>query len=299
VSHRLRASAPFLATLGPLIAVLLSVGPVRAADPVLVGAGDISDCARGHDWATAKLLGATVGTVFTAGDNVYPNGSASEFRDCYGPTWGRYLARTRPTLGDNDYGTAGASGAFGYFGARAGSPSKGYYSFDIGSWHAVMLNSNCSEIGGCGATSPQVLWLRSDLAAHPRACTIAIFHHPRFSSAQLNPDDGSLAMWQALYDYGADVIVNGHRHQYERFAQQTPAGAASSFGIREFVVGTGGAPLVGFSTIAPNSRLRDNQTYGVLKLTLHPTTYDFAFIPIAGQTFRDGGSFPCHGRPPA
>jgi hypothetical protein len=201
-------------------------------------------------------------------------------------------------VGDNDYETEDAAGYFGYFGARAGSPSRGYYSFDIGSWHAVMLNSECSEIGGCGATSPQITWLRSDLAAHPRTCTIAIWHHPRFSSAQSKPDGRSIAMWQVLYDYGADVVVNGHRHNYERFAQQTPAGVTSPYGVREFVVGTGGAALVGFSTIAANSRLRNRSTYGVLKLTLHPSTYDFAFVPIAGQTFRDSGSFPCHGRPP-
>jgi len=299
VNIRSGVRLPTIAAVASLVAVMLSAGPASAADPVLVGAGDISDCARGHDWATAKLLAGIAGTVFTAGDNVYPDGTTAEFQDCYGPTWGRYLARTRPAAGDNDYETADASGYFGYFGARAGSPTNGYYSFDIGAWHAVILNSDCSEIGGCGVRSPQVTWLRSDLAAHPRACTIAIWHHPRFSSGQSTPDDRSLAIWQALYDAGADVIVNGHRHQYERFAQQTPTGLPSSYGIREFVVGTGGAPLTGFSTIAPNSRVRESSTYGVLKLTLHATTYDFAFVPIAGQTFSDSGSFPCHGRPAA
>ena len=278
---------------------LMSAGPVSAADPVLVGAGDISDCARGHDWATAKLLGAISGTVFTAGDNVYPEGSATEFQDCYGPTWGRYLSRTRPAVGDGEYETAGASGYFGYFGARAGSPRNGYYSFDIGAWHAVMLNSECSEVGGCGATSAQMTWLRGDLAAHPWACTIAIWHEPRFSSVRSTPDGRMNAAWQALYDAGADIVVNGHRHMYERFAPQTPTGVASPYGIREFVVGTGGAPLVGFSTIAPNSQVRETLTYGVLKLTLHASSYDFSFVPIAGQTFRDNGSAQCHGRPPA
>ena len=297
--HRSRAGARTSALIAALVVGLLSAGPVSAADPVLVGAGDISDCARGHDWATAKLLGVIMGTVFTAGDNVYPKGSAAEFRDCYGPTWGRYLSRTRPAVGDGDYETAGASGYFGYFGARAGPPTKGYYAFDIGAWHAVMLNSECAEVGGCGATSPQTLWLRSDLAAHPQACTIAIWHEPRFTSVRSSPDGRMNAIWQVLYDYGADIIVNGHRHMYERFAPQTPTGVASPYGIREFVVGTGGAPLVTASTVAANSQVRDSLTYGVLKLTLHASSYDFAFVPIAGQTFRDSGSTRCHGRPPA
>jgi hypothetical protein len=262
-----------------------------------VGAGDIANCSRSQDEATAKLLDAIPGTVFTAGDNVYTHASPKEFTDCYGPTWGRAKSRTKPAPGDEDYETAGAKGYLGYFGSRAAPAGKTYYSYSIGAWHAVVLDTDCSDVGGCGATSPQALWLKADLAAHPTTCTIAIFHHPRFSSAQSKPDGRSVTFWQILYSYGADVIVSGHRHQYERFAPQTSTGAASSKGIREFVVGTGGAALVGFSTVAPNSEVRNSSTYGVLKLTLHASSYDFAFVPIAGQSFRDSGSANCHGKP--
>ena len=289
---------PVIATIAALVAVLIPATDVLAADPVFVGAGDIANCSRSQDTATAKLIGSISGTVFTAGDNVYTHGSASEFTNCYGPTWGQYISRTRPAVGDEEYETPGASGYFGYFGSRAGPAGKGYYSYSVGAWHVVVLNSNCSEVGGCGSTSPQAQWLRSDLAAHPTTCTIAIWHHPRFSSAQSKPDGRSVTFWQILYSSGVDVIVNGHRHQYERFAPQTPTGASSSaYGIREFVVGTGGAGLVGFSTVAPNSQVRNSATYGVLKLTLHASSYDFAFVPIAGQSFKDSGSASCHGKP--
>jgi PKD repeat protein len=268
-------------------------------DPVFVGAGDIADCNRTQDEATATLLDGISGTVFTAGDNVYENGTATEFANCYGPTWGRHKARTKPVVGNHEYQTSGATGYYNYFGSAAGDPSKGYYSFDIGAWHAVVLNSNCSQVGGCGATSAQTTWLRSDLTAHPATCTLAIWHHPRFSSSQSSPDGLTLPLWQALYDAGADLIIVGHRHNYERFAPQTPAGAAdSTYGIREIVVGTGGAGLAGFSGgTMSNSQVKNSSTYGVLKLTLHSTSYDFSFIPIAGQSFTDSGSTSCHGSP--
>jgi len=287
-------------TIAVLIALLVPSGTATAADPVFVGAGDIASCARTQDEATAKLLDGITGSVFAAGDNAYEKGTAKEYTDCYAPTWGRHVRRTWPVPGNHDYETPGAKGYFGYFGSRAGDPSKGYYSFDIGAWHVLMLNSNCSAIGGCGATSPQGKWLRSDLAANPKTCTIAVWHHPRFTSRRTTPDGLTNSLWQALYQYGADLVINGHQHDYERFAPQTPAGAADpSFGIREFVVGTGGAALVGFSTTMKNSEVRNSQTYGVLRLTLHATSYDFAFVPIAGQSFRDSGSTACHGKPPA
>jgi hypothetical protein len=287
-----------VAVVAALVAVLVPHDEVAAADPVFVGAGDIASCSRTQDSATARLLDGIPGVVFAAGDNVYEKGTATEYARCYGPTWGRHKSRTRPVPGNHEYQTSGAAGYYGYFGSRAGSPSKGYYSFNIGSWHAVMLNSNCSAVGGCGATSAQNRWLRADLAAHPRTCTIAVWHHPRFTSTRSTPDGLTLPLWQTLYAYGAEIIVNGHRHHYERFAPQTPAGAASSaYGIRQFVVGTGGISLVGFPGAMRNSQVRNGRTHGVLKLTLHASSYDFAFIPIAGQTFRDSGSSRCHGRP--
>jgi hypothetical protein len=289
-----------IATIASLVALLVPFSTALAADPVFVGAGDIANCSRTQDEATAKLLDGITGTVFAAGDNVYEKGTAKEYADCYGPTWGRHKGRTWPVPGNHDYETPGASGYYGYFGSRAGDPKQGYYSINLGAWHVVMLNSNCSAVGGCGATSPQGKWLRSDLAANTKACTIAVWHHPRFTSKRTTPDGLTSSLWQALYQYGAEVVVSGHQHNYERFAPQTPAGVADpSYGIRQFVVGTGGAALVGFSTTMKNSQVRNSQTYGVLRLTLRASSYGYAFVPIAGQSFRDSGSAMCHGKPPA
>ena len=272
--------------------------PASGEDPVLVGAGKIGACNSPGDEATARLLDSIPGTVFTAGDNAYPSGTASQFRDCYGPSWGRHKARTMPSPGKHDYATSGASGYFGYFGAAAGDPAKGYYSYDRGSWHVVSLNSNCAEVaGGCGATSPMVGWLKQDLAAHPKACTVAYFNHPLFSSGRHGNQPQVRPIWDALYAANADVVVNGRDHNYERFAPQRPDGIRDdSRGIRQFVVGTGGAHLVGFDlgTLKPNSQVRSDDTYGVLKLTLRPGGYDWRFVPEAGRTFSDSGSTSCH-----
>jgi hypothetical protein len=260
---------------------------------VFVGAGDIADCGRSSDEATAQLLDSIPGTVFTLGDNANPDGSTANYNDCYQPTWGRHKARTHPATGDNDYNTPDALPYFSYFGAAAGDPNKGYYSYDLAGWHIITLNSNCSEIGGCGLTSPQGLWLQADLAAHPGACILAIDHKPLFSSK-----GGSSSLryfWQLLYAAGADIVLSGHRHNYERFAKQDPTGEPAERGIRQFVVGTGGDSLSRFDTgIAANSEVRNDTTHGVLKLTLHPTSYDWEFVPIVGQTFKDSGSADCN-----
>jgi hypothetical protein len=270
-------------------------------DPVLVGAGDIASCASSGDEATAALLDGIPGTVFTTGDNAYRSGTVYEFAYCYGPSWGRHKARTKPTVGNHEYDTAGASGYFGYFGAAAGDPDKGYYSYDLGEWHIVALNSMCEEVGGCGANSPMVSWLKQDLAANPASCTAAIFHHPLFSSGAVHGNDPKMRpSWYALYAAGAEVVLNGHEHTYERFAPQTPRGTADpAHGIREFIVGTGGASHYPFGTIEPNSQVRSSGTFGVLKLTLHPASYDWRFVPEAGKTFTDSGSDQCHAAPGA
>ena len=265
---------------------------IQSSDPVFVGAGDISNCSRTQDESTAQLLDNIAGTVFTLGDNVYPDGTAAQFSDCYGPTWGRHKNRTRPSPGNHDYHVSGASGYYNYFGSVAGDPGKGYYSYDLGAWHIISLNSEV----GYAAGSAQEQWLKADLAANQSVCTLAYWHHPRFSSGQHGNLARSQPFWQALYDDGADVILNGHDHTYERFAPQNPNGQAdSSRGIREFVVGTGGAGLYPFPNIQPNSEVRNNTTYGVLKLTLHASSYDWQFVPIAGQTFTDSGSGNCVG----
>ncbi len=271
----------------------------QAADPVFVGAGDITGCSTNKDESTAQLLDSIAGTVFTLGDNVYPNGALTEFNDCYAPTWGRHKDRTYPAPGNHDYNTAGAEGYYTYFGAAA-SPldinctvnCKGYYSYDLGTWHIIVLNSEIDRAVG----SPQEQWLRADLAAHQSVCTLAYWHKPRFSSGGHGNTTTVQPFWQVLYDYEADVVLNGHDHDFERFAPQDPTGQADpTRGIREFVVGTGGAGLTPFLTIQPNSEIRNNTTTGVIKLTLHPTSYDWEFVPIAGQTFTDSGSSNCVG----
>jgi hypothetical protein len=265
-------------------------------DAVLLAAGDIASCASSGDEATAALLDTLPGTVATLGDTVYEDGTAAQFRDCYDPSWGRHKARTRPAVGNHDYQTPGAAAYFAYFGEAAGDPDKGYYSYDLGAWHVVVLNSNCSQVGGCGPDSPQEQWLRADLAAHPTSCALAYWHHPRFSSGAQHGDHDNLEpFWRALYDAGADVVLVGHEHHYERFAPQDPSGNADAKrGIRQFVVGTGGKNHYRFDPPMPNSEVRNADTFGVLKLTLRANGYDWAFVPVAGATFTDAGSDACH-----
>jgi acid phosphatase type 7 len=279
-----------------LLAGWIGGGEARAAAPrVLVGAGDIASCTGSGDEATAELLANTRGTVFTLGDNAYPDGTSQQFSDCYGPSWGLHKARTRPAAGNHEYNTPGASGYFGYFGAAAGDPDKGYYSYDKGRWHVVVLNSNCSQVGGCTADSPQGRWLEHDLATNAKRCTLAYWHHPRFSSSRYGNNASVEPFWTALYKVGAEVVLNGHAHHYERFAPQRPDGTlARKRGIREFVVGTGGMDQYPFEAVKPNSRVRDADAFGVLRLTLHRGGYRWKFKPVAGETFTDSGTNRCH-----
>jgi acid phosphatase type 7 len=258
---------------------------------VLVGAGDIASCGWSPDSATAALLDAIPGTVFTAGDNAYPNGTAGQFAECYQPTWGRHKDRTRPAPGNHDYRTDDGGPYYRYFGANAGPAGRGYYSYELAGWHIISLNSNVNMALG----SAQERWLRADLAAHPARCTLAYWHHPRFSSGEHGNSTKPEPLWQALYDAGADVVISGHDHTYERFAPQTPAGRPDpARGIRAFVVGTGGASFYDFPTRARNSEVRHNKTHGVIKFTLRPDGYDWEFVPAAGGTFTDSGTGTCH-----
>jgi hypothetical protein len=270
--------------------------PASPADAILVGAGDIASCDSETDEQTAALLDSIEGTVFTLGDNVYPNGTAKQFLRCYEPSWGRHKARTRPVAGNHDYRTSGAAGYFGYFGAAAGDPRTGYYGYDLGSWRILVLNSNCRQVGGCGPGSAQERWLRADLAEHPAPCTVAMWHHPRYSSGAHGDDADMRHIWKLLYEAGADLVLAGHDHTYERFAPQNPEGELDrARGIREFVVGTGGRSLYEFHRkIDRDSEVRNNTTHGVLKLTLRPDAYDWEFVPVPGGTFRDSGTGKCH-----
>lgn len=267
-------------------------------DPVLVGAGDIAYCGNDNDEATAQLLDNMPGTIVTLGDNVYSDGTLSEFSNCYGPTWGRHKARTTPSPGNHDYVSSAANGYFAYFGAAAGDPTQGWYDYRLGAWHVIVLNSNCAQIGGCGAGSPQEQWLRNVLATSDAQCTAAVWHHPRFSSGTSHGSNLALQpFWQALYDYGADVVLNGHEHLYERFGMQQPDGSADAvFGLRQITVGTGGRSSYSFGSPVANSEVR-GRPYGVLKLMLGDASYKWEFTPVAGQTFTDAGESSCHGAP--
>jgi hypothetical protein len=263
---------------------------------ILVGAGDIADCKdlSGAE-ATAKLLDQIPGTVFAVGDLAYPDGSKENF-ECYDKTWGRAKSRTRPAAGNHEFHSSGAAYYFDYFGIVAGDPKNGYYSYELGTWHIIVLNSECMEVDGCDSGSRQEKWLRADLAAHPVACTLAYWHKPLFSSGGAHGNDLEIKpLWQALYEANADVVLNGHDHNYERFAPQTPDAAPDpARGIREFVVGTGGKSHRPIGVIKANSEVRNADAYGVLKLTLKPKGYDWQFIPEASKSFTDSGSGTCH-----
>jgi hypothetical protein len=278
-------------------AITVPSGPPPAGSEILVGAGDIAVCGSTADDATAALLEGIPGTVFTLGDNAYPSGSATDYANCYDGSWGRHKARTRPSPGNHEYNTTGATGYFGYFGSAAGPAGQGYYSYDLGSWHIIVLNSNsnCGTIS-CAADSAQEQWLRQDLAANTKSCTLAYWHHPRFNSGSEHGNSTAVApFWDALYEFNAEIVLNGHEHVYERFAPQTPnAVADAARGIREFIVGTGGASHYTFGTTKPNSEVRNNTANGVLKLTLKPNGYDWQFVAASGATFTDSGSGSCH-----
>jgi hypothetical protein len=286
--------------------------PVRAAGPTssrpatststtlpvatLLAAGNIASCASTGDEATATLLDARPNAVIaTLGDNVYENGTATEFRDCYDPTWGRHKGRTRPALGNQEYGVFRAGGYYGTFGSAAGEPPLGWYSYNLGVWHVIVLNSNC-EVVGCALGGTQERWLREDMGAHPARCTLAVWHHPRWSSGTTHGPTAAVApLYQALHDAGADVLLSGHEHNYERFPPLDPAGNFDpARGVRQFVVGTGGRNHYPFGPPQNGSQVRNDNTFGLLALTLRPTSYDWQFIPEAGKTFTDAGSGTCH-----
>ncbi len=268
--------------------------PSAVPDAVLMGAGDIADCHLDGDSQTAAMVASMPGAVFTAGDNAYANGSPGQFHDCYDPTWGAFRDRTRPAAGNHDRETKGAAGYLGYFGRAAAPHGVSWYSYELGAWHVIVLDSGCSNVGGCGAASPQGRWLTADFRASTATCALAIWHHPRFSSGFHGNDAEVAPFWQALYAAGADVVINGHDHDYERFAPQDPdARPDPAHGIREFVVGTGGADLRTFAVPRANSQLRLAVSHGIIRLDLHRASFDWAFLPTSGDV-TDPGSAACH-----
>ena len=262
---------------------------------VLLAAGDIADNTFRSE-LTSQLLDRSSGQVMTLGDNVYPDATASDFTNYFDPTWGRQMWRTLGAIGNHEYNADPTAAPYwNYFGAAAGPTGRGYYSYDLAGWHVVVLNSNCTYVGGCSPTSPQGQWLNNDLNASTAQCTLAVWHHPLFTSGNEEGTDASMHdMWSMLMDHHADVVLNGHDHAYERFAPQDANGVASPNGMREFIVGTGGAPLYPTLTTAPNSQVRFNDTRGILRLELNGTGYTWNFVPVDGGKHSDSGSDTCH-----
>lgn len=304
-------------------ATTTAAAPDRAAPPVaaahrtvtIVAAGDIacdpeSESFNGgvgtedgcHMKATSDLvLGIEPDAVLTLGDNQYESASFENFTASYDLSWGRFRDKTYPVIGNHE----GESGDAGlgyceYFGAVANCNADGaqgdaaYYSFDAGAWHLIALNSNCAAAGGCDASSPQYEWLVADLAAHPSRCTLVYWHHPRFSSGDHGNQTRMSDLFSVLYDAGVEVVLSGHDHNYERFAPQTPEGTTDPKGVRQFVVGTGGKNFYAVEELRPNSEAVNHDTFGVLKMTLHPRSYDWEFVPEAGGTFTDKGTSACY-----
>jgi hypothetical protein len=257
---------------------------------VLVGAGDIAMCGfLDGAYLTAALLDKQPGTVFTTGDDAQLNGTPDEYKNCYAPTWGRQLDRTRPSPGNHDYKSGGGP-YYDYFGSRAGPAGLGYYSYGIGAWQVYSLNSEVPSHEG----SPQAEWLRRELASNRALCTLAYWHRPRFSSGRIGNNEDMRDLWRILSEFDADVVVNGHDHFYERFAPQDEEGHSDpSHGIREFIVGTGGSPLSGIANVQPNSEIRAN-TWGIIVLTLSGASYQWQFIAAGTTGFSDSGSSSCH-----
>jgi hypothetical protein len=279
----------------PTDTVIIAAGDISCAptDPAFnLGLGTLTAC---RERSTSDLvLSQDPDAVFALGDQQYEIGALTDFLSVYDVTWGRFKPITRPALGNHEYGVPDATGYFGYFGSLAGPAGTGYYSYDLGGWHVVVLNSNCSAVGGCQAGSTQEQWLRADLAAHPATCTVAYWHHPRFSSGSHGNTLQVAPLWAALDDAGAELVLSGHDHIYERFAPQDANGNAAPLGVRELIVGTGGANLVAIDTVQPNSEVRSATTIGVLRLTLHPSSYEWQFLSDPAGGFADSGQDTCH-----
>ncbi len=264
----------------------------------MVGTGDIAVCGEDRlaDEATAAVAAGVEGIVFTLGDNVYPQGDAEHYANCYEPGWGAIKDRTRPVPGNHDYqGNPGGAPYFAYFGANAGDPALGYYRFQAGTWRIYALNSECAQVGGCVAGSAQYEWLAADLAAEPHRCVAALWHRPRFSTGPHGDRPGMADMYRLLHQHGAEMILSGHDHSYQRFAPSDADGVADPLtGTRQFVVGTGGVGLYAFKFESALIEVRDSASHGVLRLDLAPGSYSWEFLPVPGATFTDSGTEACH-----
>jgi hypothetical protein len=279
VTHSRVATAAALVVL--LVAAAARPASSATTTATLLAAGDVASCDSSGDEATAQIVAGQRGTVAVLGDAVYERGTEDELRNCYAPSWGRFRARTREALGNHEYGTGTAAPAIAYFGL----PASGWYAYRLGSWRVVVLNSNCGSVGGCGSGSPQWRWLRAELRMHPARCTLAYWHHARWSSGLHGSDETLAPLWKLLAQGGADLVLAGHDHHYERFAPID--------GIRSFVVGTGGRSHYPVVRRLPLSRTVNWTTFGVLRLTLSAGGYAWRFLPVAGERYTDAGTGTC------
>jgi hypothetical protein len=253
---------------------------------ILLAVGDIATCDGSSDERVGELAASLPGTIALLGDNAYPRGSAYDYARCFDPGWGPLRDRLRPVPGNHEYETRGAAGYFSYFGAGIGDPAEGWYSYELGAWHVIALNSECEAIGGCGAGSAELAWLVADLSGHAARCTLAYWHHPRYSSGRHGTDEMTEALWQALAAADADVVLSGHDHDYERLSPID--------GIRSFVVGTGGRSLYDWPGLpGASTEVRANDTYGLLELVLGDDAYSWRFIPVDSGSFTDSGEAMC------
>jgi hypothetical protein len=293
----------YLALTASIAAAACGDGPGEPSGPLppetVLAAGNIATCGTTNDEATAALLDTLAGTIFTLGDNVFPDGSPEAYVDCYEPSWGRHKARTYAALGNHEYRSGTAAPSFNYFGDRAGPRDRGYYSLDVGNWHIVVLNVNDATVNQANPFpgSAQDQWLQADLAANTKACTLALWHNPRFFSSNTigwTSSEYVLELWQRLYDAGVDVVLNGHQHHYERFPPMSPTGSVDEQrGIRAFNVGTGGESTEPMIAIAQHSAVRSD-AFGILKLTLENGGYRWQFVPAVAGQFTDEGVGSCH-----
>jgi hypothetical protein len=262
-------------------------------------AGNIATCGTTNDEATAAVLDTLPGTIFALGDNVFPDGSTAAYTNCYEPSWGRHKTRTYPALGNHEYSLGNANATFDYFGDRAGPRGLGYYSFDLGNWHIIVLNVNDSTVSPTKLFegSIQEKWLKADLAGNSKNCTLALWHNPRFFSSDTvgwNSNAYVTGLWKRLYDAGVDVVLNAQQHDYERFPPMNSTGSLDGVkGIREFNIGTGGESTETMVAIAQYSEARSD-AFGILKLILDAGTYSWEFVPTVPGQFSDTGAGKCH-----